>query len=224
MRMARRTPPRRAALVAALAGVAMLAGLPCTAQQATAKVLTPYTTCYFPDGLTVASANSLSPDEASRTVETADGSQHIDPVTSEQVMFAYPFTDFFANVKVEELPAAQYPALKKILVANLEYLGKKTPNILANDALPANLHGFEVHGHDLERLESSVLGMYVMFDDASHVVTTVFFLNQESWRRKFQSMGEYRTLRDHFLTTYTGCVRENQAITKPAAKAGAKRR
>jgi hypothetical protein len=76
------------------------------------------------------------------------------------------------------------------------------------------LHGFEVHGNDLRKLEGSVLGMYVLFDDKAHVATTVYFLNQQAWQRKFQTMDEYGQLRDRFLQRYTGCVRENQALER----------
>jgi hypothetical protein len=46
------------------------------------------------------------------------------------------------------------------------------------------------------------------------VATTVYFLNQQSWQRKFQTMDEYGRLRDNFLRNYTGCVRENQALER----------
>jgi hypothetical protein len=56
--------------------------------------------------------------------------------------------------------------------------------------------------------------MYVLFDDKAHVATTVYFLNQQAWERKFQTMGEYGRLRDSFLKAYTGCVRVNQAVAR----------
>ncbi|HTW49001.1 MAG TPA: hypothetical protein VMD92_13705 [Acidobacteriaceae bacterium] len=173
-----------------------------------------YTSCYFPDGLQIVSVDPLDAGVTSRSVDTADGPQQIDLVAGERVMLAYPFTDFFANVKAEELPADRYPALKAALLANLNYLETQPGGPEDVQSLPANLHGFEVHGNNREKLEGSVLGMYLLFDDQNHVATTIYFLNQESWRRKFQTMDEYARLRDHFLTTYTGCVRENQATEK----------
>jgi hypothetical protein len=56
--------------------------------------------------------------------------------------------------------------------------------------------------------------MYVLFDDKAHVATTVYFLNQQAWQRKFQTMEEYGRLRDSFLKAYTECVRENQALAR----------
>lgn len=178
------------------------------------KALQPYTSCSFPDMLRIVSVDPLRPGVTARTVETGDGMQTVDMVAGERVMFAYPLTDFFANVKVELLPAAEYPQLKRILLENLDYLQSQPGGPRRAEALPAGLHGFEVHGNDRTKLEGGVLGMYLLFDNAAHVVTTVDFLNQQSWQRKFQTIDQYGRLRDGFLKTYTGCVRENQAIEK----------
>jgi hypothetical protein len=177
-----------------------------------------YTSCYFPDALQVVSVDPLDAGVDSRAVDTADGKQQIDLVAGERVMFAYPFTDFFANVKAEELPADHYAADKATLLANLAYLESQPGGPTEVHSLPGHLHGFEVHGNNRQKLEGGVLGMYLLFDDPAQVATTIYFLNQESWRRKFQTMDQYRQLRDQFLTTYTGCVRENQAIAKPKPK------
>jgi hypothetical protein len=176
------------------------------------KPLMPYTTCSFPDGLQVTALDALPTEVRSRTVETADGKKQIDMTAGVRVMFAYPFTDFYANAKVEELPAAEYPALKRELVDNLAFITAHSPGTTMNEALPAALHGFEAYGNDRGKLEGGVLGMYLLFDDLTHVATTVYFLNQASWQRKFQTWEGYEKLRDQFLIAYTGCVRQNQAL------------
>jgi hypothetical protein len=179
-----------------------------------AKALVPYTTCSFPDGLRVVQTAPLATGVASRPVQTANGTQSIEMEAAEQVTFGYPLTDLFANAKVELLPAARYPEMKRILLANLVFLESERNGPTAARALPVGLHGFEVHGSDLQKLTGSMLGMYVLFDDKAHVATTVYFLNQQAWERKFQTMGEYGRLRDSFLKAYTGCVRVNQAVAR----------
>jgi hypothetical protein len=178
------------------------------------KALVPYTTCDFPDGLRVVETDPLAPGVTSRTVETAAGQQQIDLVAAERMMVAYPLTDFFANVKAELLPAARYPELKKTLIDNLHFLEAERGGPTPARALPVGLHGFEVHGNDRQKIEGNVLGMYLLFDDKGHVATTIYFLNQQTWARKFQTMEEYGRLRDNFLRNYTGCVRENQAMQR----------
>jgi hypothetical protein len=178
------------------------------------KPLVPYTSCHFPDELEIVKTDPLAPGVTERTVETADGSRQIDMDAGIRVMFAYPFTDFYANVKVELLPAKTYPQLKKDLLANFAYTQAHSPGSAINLTLPADLHKFEVHGDDRGKLEGGVLGLYLLFDDATHVVTTIYFLNQEGLQRKFQTIEEYRRLRDQFLTSFTGCIRENQALAR----------
>jgi hypothetical protein len=178
------------------------------------KALVPYMTCVFPDGLRIVRTDSLGKGPMSRPVQTANGTQNIELEAGEQVVFSYPLGDDFANAKVELLPASRYPELKARLLENLHFLESERGGPTPARALPVGLHGFEVHGNDRQKLEGNVVGMYLLFDDQAHVATTVYFLNQESWARKFQTMDEYGRLRDGFLRAYTGCVRENQALER----------
>jgi hypothetical protein len=164
--------------------------------------------------LRIVDVDPLAPGVTARSVDTAQGTQQIDLVAGERVMLAYPMTDFFANVKVELLPAGRYPQLKQALIANLHYLESQPHGPTPAEALPVGLHGFEVHGNDRQHLEGDVLGMYLMFDDKTHVATTIYFLNQQAWQRKFQTIDEYGRLRDHFLQNYTACIRQNQALER----------
>jgi len=42
-------------------------------------------------------------------------------------------------------------------------------------------------------------------------VTTIYFLNQEPKDRSFQTMEEYRAMRDRFLDIYTACAESKTA-------------
>jgi len=121
-------------------------------------------------------------------------------------MFAYPDTDFYANAKAELLPVKNYPQLKQSLLDNFQHL---LHGDTLNTALRSPMNGLEVHGLDREKLEGGVLGIYLFFDDSAHVVTTIYLLNQEPRSRKFQTIEEYRSLRDRFLVSYTACIQSN---------------
>jgi len=179
-----------------------------TAQAASGTpALQPYLSCQFSDGLQIVETDPLAPGITSRAVDTDTGPRQIDLEAGVRVMFAYPGTDFYANVKAELLPAANYPRLKRSLLDNFDHL---THGNIVNAAQRTPLNGFEVRGLDRERLEGGVLGIYLLFDDSAHVVTTIYMLNQEPQDRQFQTMEEYRALRDHFLAAYTACIRKNQ--------------
>ena len=166
-----------------------------------------YDTCSFSDGLQIVRTDSLPPGVATRPVETDNGPQQIEMLAGHRIMFAYPSSDFYANVKAEILPATKFTQLKGFLLGNFEHMAHGNT---VNKALTSPLNGFEVHGLDRENLEGGVLGVYLLFDAPYHAVTTVYLLNQKPEHRKFQTIKEYRSLRDRFLKAYTACIRENQ--------------
>jgi hypothetical protein len=170
-----------------------------------------YASCVFVDGLQIVQTDLLPTSVTSRPVETAAGERSVALEARMRIMFAYPDSDFFANVKAERLPAAEYPDLKKVLMSNFDFMSHGNT---VNAALHSPMNGLEVYGLDREKLEGGVLGIYLLFDDPTHTVTTIYLLNQEPQSRKFNSMDEYRTLRDRFLAAYTGCIRKNFAHAK----------
>jgi len=120
-------------------------------------------------------------------------------------MFAYPGEDFYANVKVEILPLSGYSESKKALLGNFDYILASGDN-QRNYKLKPSLNGFEIQGLDRSKREGGVVGIYLLFDDPTRTVTTIYFLNQEPPRR-FATMEEYSALRDQFLNDYTSCIR-----------------
>jgi hypothetical protein len=188
--------------------------------------LLPYTTCTFDDGLAIADLNPVPEGVQGRTVDTLTGKAHVALLRGERIMFSYPDTDFFANVKVEELPPDSFEQGKKDLIANFDHILVSGDDSERNMtyALHPTLNGFEVHGLDRKKLEGGTLGIYLLIDDLTHIVTTVYFLNQNPERRKFSTLEEQSTLRDHFLNAYTLCVHPPPAAAAAKPKPKRKRR
>jgi hypothetical protein len=191
------------ALLLSIAGTSVLAAQ----SMPGAAVLAPYSSCQFQDGLRVVRVDPLRPGVTSRSVETDSGPRQIDMQAGLRMLFAYPSTDYYANVKAELLPAANYPQLKRFLLDEFQYLSHRDK---VNVALRSPINGFEVHGLDGKNLKGGPLGFYLLFDDSANVVTTIYLLNQRPKRREFQSVEEYSDLRDRFLNSYTACIRTNQ--------------
>src|SRR6266571_466337 len=84
--------------------------------------LAPYTACKFEDGLAMEDIAPLPEGVKGRTVATLTGTAHVALLGGERVMFAYPDTDFFANVKVEQLPADSFEQGKKDLISNIDHI------------------------------------------------------------------------------------------------------
>jgi hypothetical protein len=165
-----------------------------------------YTACKFSDGLTVVETAPLAPGVHARTVETSKGPRQIEMVEGRRVMFAYPDKDFYATVKVEILQEKNYAETRQSLIDNFDYMLNSGDGNTRNYGLKPTLNGLDVRGLDRDKLEGGVLGLYLLLDDTSRVVTTIYFLNQEPKDRSFQTMEEYRAMRDRFLATYTACV------------------
>ena len=127
-------------------------------------------------------------------------------VEGRRVMFAYPEKDFYANVKVEILPEKNYAETRKFLIDSFDYTLASDDGSTRNYGLKSMQHGLDVRGLDRGKLEGGVLGLYLLLDDSSRMVTTIYFLNQEPKDRSFQMMEEYRVQRDRFLVNYTACV------------------
>lgn len=168
--------------------------------------LRPYTQCTFADGLRIVATDSLAPGVTARTVETAAGNKLAPMLAGVRVMFAYPNTDIFANVKAERLPSSQYSGLKQILIENFDYLRASSPSFRISNAIGPFPRHLDVRGMDRNKMEGGTLGFYLIFDDKKQVVVSIYLLNQEAQQRKFQSLDEYRRLRDQFLSRYASCI------------------
>jgi hypothetical protein len=169
-----------------------------------------FTACRFSDGLAVVETAPLVPGIHERTVDTSKGPRQIPMVEGRRVMFAYPEKDFFANVKVEILPEKNYTETRQFLIDNFDYTLASTNGSSRNYELKPTLNGLDARGLDRDKLEGGVLGVYLLLDDTTRMVTTIYLLNQEPKDRSFQTIEEYRAMRDRFLATYTACVRPKQ--------------
>jgi hypothetical protein len=140
-------------------------------------------------------------------------------------MFSYPATDFFANVKVEQLPADGFAQGRKDLISNFDHIlaggDDSTRNL--NYALHPRLNGFEIYGLDRNKLEGRTLGIYLLIDNRTHIVATVYFFNQDPSRRKFSSLSEFGQYRDHFLDAYTACVHAPHAAAPARSRTRARK-
>jgi hypothetical protein len=180
--------------------------------------LRPYTACKFDDGLTTIESSQLPASIQGRTVETLTGPRPVSILRGEHITFSYPATNFFATVKVEQLPPDTFLQGKADLISNFDHILAGDDDSARNMsfALRPRLNGFEVYGLDRKKLEGNTLGIYLLIDNRTHIVASVFFLNQEPQLRKFSTLAEYATLRDHFLDAYSSCV--HAPFATPTAK------
>jgi hypothetical protein len=173
--------------------------------------LKPYASCAFDDGLEVRKSERLSSDEIySRGVQTADGEKEVTRVAGYRMLLAYPKTDPFANVRPEKSREDAYAQDKRNVIDELKYMISTGKEMETQEPIRAAYNGFESYGLNRRTLEvGSTVGVYALFNDADRTITTVYFFNAKPKKRKFQTVEEWRTLKEHFLDNYTRCVNAN---------------
>ena len=169
----------------------------------------PYTNCQLPNGLSVVETAPLASGVTARTVQTIKGTRTIPMSAGRRIMFAYPGEEFYANVKVELVPAESWKESRAALIDNFDYLLASGDDV-RNYELLGQMNGLTMQGQDRRKREGGVLGFYLLFEERTHTAITIYFLNQDPPLR-FKTMNEYGSLRDSFLNDYTACIRKGLA-------------
>lgn len=170
--------------------------------------LEPYTLCKFSDELSIDTAVRFPSDVTSRTVNTASGRKDISILDGYRILFSYPGTDVFANVKFEMLQPLRYLSDKKSIIEGMEFLASPAKGV--KDPLEHDEYlEYEVYALNNRSISGrGPISMYTLFNDTENMVITVYFLNQKAERRKFQTYEEYQGLRDRFLDDLMSCAQE----------------
>ena len=195
------------------------------AHRPVAAALRPYVSCKLPLGPDLVQRTSLPHAPMTRPAQTLTGVKQVRIVDGLFTAYAYPNSAPFANMKVELLPAASYTTEKGDLIGEFDKINAMGEDTQRNYGLKPTLNGFEIYGFDRTALDGNVLGIYLFFDNAHHIATTAYFLNAPQGQRKFDTISEYRNLRESFLNAYTVCVRQeiSGAGTQAKKSAPAKR-
>ena len=175
--------------------------------------LKPFTACDLHDGLRIVQVDRLPKKVKSRTVKTSIGDRKISLADGYRVMVAYnDDRDWFANIKAEKSVAAEYERDKESAIENLKWAVSVGKEIETQEPVKISFGGYEGYGSSRRTLMGNILGIYVLFSDADRTITTFYFINQNSNRKRFQTIEEWRVVRDEFLQTYTTCVKDNRSV------------
>ena len=193
--------------------VLLLCSLALVRAQTPADPLKPYTTCRVPGDLKIKQVTRRTAGDNYREVTTDNGKQKVSVLDGYRVMFAYPdLTYYFANVKIEQSAPDSYSFDKEIVVNELKHYSsiKESTAMVFTDKTPLN--GFEHYGMDRDKVDiGGQVGTHVLFYDPAHLVITIYFLNQSKAvflnNRRFETIKQYRELRDDFLTHYSECLK-----------------
>lgn len=170
--------------------------------------LKPYESCSFPDGLQITDIQSMPSDVRERPVVSHHVNKSVPLVAGRRITFAYPGAEPYASVKVEQMPADNYAANRRLLLDDFDDIIASDAMVARNTTHGATLSGFAAVGLDRIAVTGTTLGIYMLLDDRTHVAATVYLLNPP--QSKFKLPAEYARARDTFLYNYTRCIRNNQ--------------
>ena len=174
-----------------------------------ADSLKPYTACKLEGDLEVKEitrrANSGS---EYREVTTAKGKERVSVADGYRVMFAYKDVGYFyANVKLEQSDAQSYAQDKEIVINQLRHFSSSKQARMMVVADKTMLSGFEHFAIERDAIDvGNLIGIHLLLYDKGKIIITIYFLNQEKKKRRFNSIEEFRALREGFLNRYAECL------------------
>ena len=171
--------------------------------------LKPYTTCELGGDLKVKEITRRKSADKFRELKTDRGEERVSVVDGYRVMFGYADVRyFFANVKIEQSDAGSYAQDKERVINGLKHSASTERATKIQATEKKVLNGFEHHGLDRDVIDvGGLVGTHVLFDDTKHLIITIYILNQEKKKRRFNDIEEYYTLKTDFLNRYSECLR-----------------
>ena len=168
-----------------------------------------YESCSFPDGLQITNIAPMPDDVKDRPVQSHGKAGTVPLLAGRRVDFAYPGADTYASAKIEVLPEANFAANRKLLLDDFDDIIASDKNVARNTTRKSPFNAFSITGLDRNKVDGKTLGIYLLIDEHTHVVTTVYLLNPT--KAPIKSTADYARMRDTFLFNYTKCVRNNQS-------------
>lgn len=167
-----------------------------------------YESCAFPDGLQISNIVPMPEDVKERPVQSHGKTGSVPLIGGRRVDFSYPGSDPYASAKIEVLPEANFVANRKLLMDDFDDIIASDKNVTRNAARKSPFNAFGIVGLDRNKVDGKTLGIYMLIDDHTHVVTTVYLLNPA--KAPIKTAADYARMRDTFLFNYTKCIRNNQ--------------
>lgn len=182
-----------------------------------------YTSCQFKDELEVVKIDHVvKKKNEPRAVRTAKGEKEISRIGSYRVMVQYPKADyFFANIRPEKSLPERYAEDKEAAIEGLKHSVATAKFMESGEPASGIYNGFEVYKSSRTVIEIydekgakvrevNTIGMDILFSDTDQTITTVYYFNTRTPKnRRFQTVAEWRVLRERFLNQYTKCINSN---------------
>jgi hypothetical protein len=141
--------------------------------------------------------------EKIRKLKTDSGEVAVTRIDGYRVLYNNDKKTPFINLKVELSNKESYANDQKALIRNLKYLNSHSIGMETKELIELEINGYKVSGFSRASIETaSTLGTFVMFPGKG-VTVYFYFNNLKPGFRHFESVEEYKKLRDKFMQEYT---------------------
>lgn len=153
-------------------------------------------TAATPDRLPEASAKV-------RTVKTENGEVEVTRIDGYRILYNNEKKVPFVNLKVELSDPKAYETDQVRLLDNLKYLNAHSTGMETKELIELTFNGYKIYGLSRGTIEAgSTLGTFIMFP-GNGVTVYFYFNNLKLEYRNFDTVDDYKKLRDKFLDEYT---------------------
>ena len=187
-----------------------LAAAPASSSAEEASTMQPYVHCDgFAGGVRGVTLDRRPADAVPwREVGLGEKTERVSVIDGYRVMYSYPRTYWFANLKAERSDASRYGEDKRIVTENFVALADADDDLVLTKF---SERGFAGQSLTKKALGGSTLGITQILSDEDSVIVTIYFMNQAPENRAFQRYEEFVALRDGFVGGYIECVAERKA-------------
>lgn len=165
----------------------------------------PYVRCTeLADGVRLVRMDKRKKDSPAWRELSVGGSSHrVSIADGARLMYAYPGSGFFANLKVERSTSDSYLADKDIVRKWLAETAKTDGNLELHDAVGKT---FTTQSVTRRTLTGNTLAITQLFSDDDRMIVTMYFLNQIPAERRLKTLDEFASHRNSFVRSYSECV------------------
>jgi hypothetical protein len=162
------------------------------------------------DGLAVLQSNRRACSTGSRPIELSTGPAEISVRDGYRIMYGYPGSGFFANVKVELSDPERFLVDERLARQQIWEIAQGCD--CAYEVREHEGVNYSVLFH--RNFGAGVLAMGVMSFPAEHTLVTAYLLDQEPGHRAFESIEEFRVLAERFFPNFIHATRTETIAEK----------
>lgn len=159
-------------------------------------------------GLSLVKTDHLPPQaEKFRLIKTDSGEAQISRLDGYRIIYHNVFDAEFVNIKVEQSDPDLYAIDTQLILRHFVYMNSHSRNMETSMLIRLDVDGYTLWGVNRDGVDNeNNIGTYVMFP-GNGVVVYFYFNRIDPDYRRYNTLAEFKTLRDQFIKEYVRYIR-----------------